>query len=113
MRIMLCCAGSFSTTMLMENIKRMVKDSDKLNEEEFNFIAIPAEAIESKIDNYDVVLVGPQITHKLEYIESVTKPRGIPCILIDKDIYGAMDGGTVLKMALVEYHKSLKAKDIK
>ena len=32
MRILLCCAGGFSTNMLMQNMKKVVKESAKLNE---------------------------------------------------------------------------------
>lgn len=112
MKILLCCAGGFSTTMLMENIKKVVKNSVKLDENDFELIAIPAETIESKIDGYDIVLVGPQITHKLDFIKQFTEPRGIPYVLIDKDIYGSMDGAAVLKLALIEYHKMLRKKQL-
>lgn len=32
MKILLCCAGGFSTNMLMQNMKKVVKESAKLNE---------------------------------------------------------------------------------
>ena len=40
MKIVLCCAGGFSTTMLMDSMKKTVKDSAKLNEADFEFKAI-------------------------------------------------------------------------
>mgnify|MGYP001775718353 FL=1 len=46
MRILLCCAGGFSTNMLMQNMKKVVKESAKLNEEDFKFTAIPADSLE-------------------------------------------------------------------
>ena len=39
MRILLCCAGGFSTNMLMQNMAKVVKDSHKLNEADFHFNA--------------------------------------------------------------------------
>ena len=59
MRILLCCAGGFSTNMLMQNMAKVVKDSHKLNEDDFKFDAIPVDGLEEEIDNYDIVLVGP------------------------------------------------------
>ena len=53
MRILLCCAGGFSTNMLMQNMKKVVKESAKLNEEDFKFTAIPADSLEEEIDNWD------------------------------------------------------------
>lgn len=105
MRILLCCAGGFSTNMLMQNMKKVVKESAKLNEEDFKFTAIPADSLEEEIDNWDVVLVGPQVSHKIDLIEAVCKPKNVPFAVIDKDVYGQMDGATVLKLALVTHKK--------
>ena len=76
-----------------------------MNEDDFKFIAIPADSLEEEIDNWDIVLIGPQVSHKTDFIESICKPRNIPFTVIDKDVYGEMDGATVLKLALVTYKK--------
>lgn len=112
MRILLCCAGGFSTNMLMQNMKKVVKESAKLNEEDFKFTAIPADSLESEIDNWDIVLVGPQVSHKTDFIASICEPRNIPFTVIDSDVYGSMDGAIVLKLALVTYkqHQMKNAK---
>jgi len=91
--------------MLMQNMKKVVKESAKLNEEDFKFTAIPADSLEEEIDNWDVVLVGPQVSHKIDFIEVVCKPKNVPFAVIDKDVYGQMDGATVLKLALVTRKK--------
>lgn len=106
MKILLCCAGGFSTNMLMQNMKKVVKESSVLKEEDFEFTAIPADTLENEIDHWDIVLVGPQVTHKLAFISSLCEPRNIPFAVIDKDIYGQMDGATVLKLALITYKKA-------
>ena len=106
MRILLCCAGGFSTNMLMQNMAKVVKDSRKLNEADFHFNAIPVDGLEEEIDNYDIVLVGPQIGHKTGYIGEICDPRHIPYAVIDKDVYGQMDGATVMKLALVTHARS-------
>ena len=110
MRILLCCAGGFSTNMLMQNMKKVIKESTKLNEEDFKFTAIPADTLESEIDNWDIVLIGPQVSHKVDFIESVCNPRNIPFAVIDRDVYGQMDGATVLKLALITHKKHQLAK---
>lgn len=106
MKIVLCCAGGFSTTMLMESMKKTVRDSQKLNEADFEFLAIPVDILEQNIDNTDVLLIGPQIAHKLDAILPITQPRNIPHVVIDKDTYGSMDGATTLKMALIAKRKN-------
>ena len=103
MKILLCCAGGFSTNMLMQNMKKVVKESTKLDENDFKFTAIPADSLESEIYNWDIVMIGPQVSHKTDFIESICKPRNKPFVVIDKDVYGKMDGATVMKLALVTY----------
>ena len=105
MKILLCCAGGFSTNMLMQNMKKVVKESAKLDENDFDFTAIPADSLESEIDNWDIVMVGPQVSHKTDFIQSICEPRNKPFVVIDKDVYGKMDGATVMKLALVTYKK--------
>ena len=63
MRIVLCCAGGLSTTMLMNAMKDTVKKSAKLNEADFDFIAIPVDILESEAENCDVLVLGPQVAH--------------------------------------------------
>ena len=98
MKILLCCAGGFSTNMLMQNMKKVVKQSEKLNEADF-------DSLEGTVENWDIVLVGPQIAHKIDFIKSILTPLDIPYAIIDKDVYGEMDGATVMKLALVTYKK--------
>lgn len=111
MRIVLCCAGGFSTTMLMESMKKIVKESKKLKDEDFEFVAIPVDLLELESENCDVVVVGPQITHKLDYIKKITEPKKIPYTVIDQDTYGKMDGATALKMAIIAHRKAQLAKE--
>ena len=48
MRIVLCCAGGFSTTMLMKNMENTVKNSQKLNNDDFEFAAIPVDLLKQE-----------------------------------------------------------------
>lgn len=105
MRILLCCAGGFSTNMLMQNMKKVVKESAKLKEEDFAFTAIAADLLGQEIDNWDIVMIGPQVSHKTDFIAAICEPRNKPYVVIDKDVYGQMDGATVMKLALVTYKK--------
>ncbi len=110
MKIVLCCAGGFSTTMLMDSMKKTLKGSQKLNVDDFQFTAIPVDLLEQEVDGCDVVVVGPQIAHKLDYIKKILEPNKIPYTVIDQDTYGKMDGATALKMALIAHKKSQLSK---
>ena len=99
MKIVLCCAGGFSTTMLMDSMKATVKNSAK-------FIAIPVDILQSEVEDCDVLVIGPQIAHKLDYIKPIIDPYKIPYVIVDQDTYGKMDGATVMKQALVARRKA-------
>ncbi len=106
MKIVLCCAGGFSTTMLMDSMKATVKKSAKLNDDDFSFVAIPVDILQSEVEDCDVLVVGPQIAHKIDYIKPIIEPYGIPYVIVDQETYGKMDGATVLKQALVARRKA-------
>lgn len=106
MKIVLCCAGGFSTTMLMDSMKKTIKDSKALNIEDFNIIAIPVDVLQSEVEDCDILVIGPQIAHRLEYIKPLIDPYHIPYVIVDQETYGRMDGATVVKMALIARRKA-------
>nr|WP_307776033.1 PTS sugar transporter subunit IIB [uncultured Cetobacterium sp.] len=106
MKILLVCAGGFSTTMMMGAIKKVVEKSEKLDINDFTPMeAIPVDMLSQKISNFDIVLVGPQLGHKFEHIQEVAKENDKPSVLLSAEIYGAMDGATVLKQAILAHRK--------
>ncbi len=105
MKILLVCAGGFSTTMMMGAMKKVVENSAKLDIKDFPMEAIGVDRLEQTIDQYDVVLVGPQLSHKYDYIKSVADKQKKAAVLLNPDVYGEMDGGTVIKQAIIAYKK--------
>ena len=95
MRIVLCCAGGLSTTMLMNSMKDTVHNSAKLN-----------DILQSEADNCDVLVLGPQVAHKLDAVKPIIEPRKIPYVIVDQETYGKMDGATVMKQALIARRKA-------
>ena len=69
MKILLVCAGGFSTTMMMESMKKVVKESKSLDEKDYPMEAIGVDKLERYINDYDVILVGPQLSHKYDFIQ--------------------------------------------
>lgn len=105
MKILLVCAGGFSTTMMMESMKKVINNSEKLDIADFPMEAIGVDRLEQTIDAYDVILVGPQLSHKYDYIREEAEKRNKPSVLLTSEIYGAMDGGIVVKQAILAYRK--------
>jgi PTS system cellobiose-specific IIB component len=111
MKIVLCCVAGLSTTMMMDSMKSVLKKSKVLDENDFKLEAIPVEQLPKEIQNTDVVLLGPQIAYKQDFVKKVTEPLHIPYVVIDQETYGSMDGGTVLKEAFIAKRKADIAKE--
>ncbi|MFC4771988.1 PTS sugar transporter subunit IIB [Enterococcus hermanniensis] len=107
MKTLLVCAGGFSTTMMMESMKKVVKESKSLDENDYPMEAIGVDKLDRYINDYDVILVGPQLSHKYDFIKAEADKINKPTVLLTSDIYGSMDGATVMKQALVAYRKNL------
>lgn len=105
MKILLSCAGGFSTTVLKENIKKVIEKSEKLDINDFEVEAVPVDSLPAHIEGTDVLLVGPQVEHRLDTILSIIEPLQIPYVLLDRDTYGSMDGAKTLKLALIAKRK--------
>ena len=104
MKTLLVCAGGFSTTMMMESMKKVVKESKSLDEKDYPMEAIGVDKLERYIDDYDVILVGPQLSHKYDFIKGEADKSNKPTVLLTSD--RSMDGATVMKQALVAYRKN-------
>ncbi len=70
------------------------------------FTAIPVDLLNSEVEDMDVLVIGPQIAHKLTTSNQSIDPYKIPYVIVDKDTYGKMDGATVMKMALIARKKA-------
>lgn len=105
MNILLVCAGGFSTTMMMEEMKKVINNSAKLEMDDFKMQAISIDKLSENIAQFDVILVGPQLGHKYTQVQEMAKEHQKPSVLLTAEIYGAMDGATVLKQALLAHKK--------
>ena len=58
MDIVLCCAGGFSTTMLMDRIKQTIHESKALNDDDFTLKAIAADFLDQEVDHMDALIIS-------------------------------------------------------
>ena len=85
MKVLLVCAAGMSTSLLTNNMKKNADPDDVVD-------AVPVGELESVIDKYDVILLGPQIRFKEKDVKKLAEPKGIPSGVIDMRAYGMMDG---------------------
>lgn len=95
-KIMLCCAGGMSTSMLVqkmraEAIKRAL---------DMEIDAWPVAEIEHQLHHADLVLLAPQVQFELQRLSELSAPLGKPVAVIDMMDYGTMRGDRVLDKAL-------------
>ena len=92
MKVLLICAAGMSTSLLVNNMRNFAEESDVVNAE-------PVSELERVIDDYDVILLGPQIRFKEKDVKKLADPKGIPSGVIDMRAYGVMDGKAAMDQA--------------
>lgn len=92
MKILLVCSAGMSTSLLVNNMYKFAEKEDFIE-------ALPESRLRDVIDNFDVVLVGPQMRFKLPEIKKLTESKGKPAEVIDMLTYGTMNGEAALKQA--------------
>ncbi|WP_296971987.1 PTS sugar transporter subunit IIB [Tepidanaerobacter sp. EBM-38] len=97
MRILLVCAGGMSTSLIVEKMK---KEIEKRNIKDIKVDANAIEELEQIIDNYDVIMVGPQIRYKEPYIKSLCEQKNKKYIIIPPAVYGSVNGAKILDLAI-------------
>ncbi len=93
MKIVLVCSAGMSTSML---VKRM-EDAAKLEGLNVDILAV-AESEVTKINNIDILMLGPQVRYLKSKFKSL-EDSGIPVTVIDTVKYGTMNGKAVLEDA--------------
>lgn len=93
-KILLTCAGGFSTSMLVEKMKEEAQNQH---------IDIVIDACgEGALDSFlpaDVILIGPQLAHAEDEINEKVNGE-IPVRVIEMMDYGMLNGKKVLSEAL-------------
>lgn len=95
MKILLCCSGGFSSSI----IAQAVIDAGKKQGKTVECRAVSSGNVENYLDGVQVVLMGPQEGYAKPKVEQVCKPLGIPVDIIEHRAYGFCDGEAVLKQA--------------
>jgi PTS system cellobiose-specific IIB component len=95
MKIILVCSAGMSTSLL---VTKMLKASKELGGKDEIF-ACAVDQLETYIDKYDVILIGPQMRYKAKSIGELATARGKISAVIDSASYGLVDGKKVLAQA--------------
>lgn len=96
MNILLVCAGGFSTSLVVTKMKDALIDDQK----DWVIEAHPMENLEYLIDTFDVVLLGPQVAHKLKGTKKQFASSGKAFGVIPSVDYAMGNGKKILDLAI-------------
>lgn len=99
MRILLVCNAGMSTSMLVARMEKAAK----MKNMEVEIAAFPLTQAEKELNEWDVVMLGPQVRHCLNQLQKVSE--GTPVAVIDMRDYGLMNGENVLNSAIKMINK--------
>ena len=92
MKLLLVCAGGMSTSILMKKMEAYWKE----NGEELEIKAVGLAEYQDICSGYDIVMVGPQVSYRLNEIKENT---GLPCAAIESFDYAVANCPNIMKLA--------------
>ena len=92
-KILLCCAAGMSTSLLVQKMRKAAEAENY----ECEIEAVPFKINEPKIEEADVVLLGPQVRFNLKPLQE--RYPNLPTDAIEMRAYGMCDGAAILKQA--------------
>lgn len=100
LNILLACNLGASTGVMVGKMEEIVKNSEKLKGKEIRIEAHPAGELRDYIEEFDVVLLGPQISHRFAELKEIAMEYHKPIEVISSQDYGTVNGGNILKAAI-------------
>lgn len=92
MKILLVCAGGYSTSILVKKVEKWAVEKD----EDIQIKAIGTADVEQNWQEYDVILTGPQISYKVDDIKELVD---IPVRMIPPTDYGLGNVENIIELA--------------
>lgn len=96
MKILLLCNAGMSTSLLVEKMKKVAENMAI----EAVIDALPIEDLDKVIDDYDVLLLGPQVKFKEKMVSELCTAHSKKYAIIPPQAYGMVDGQKALDLAL-------------
>lgn len=108
LHVLLCCNLGMSTGTMVNKMREIALNSAKLKDKDIRIEAHPASDILEYIDDFDVVMIGPQIKHRFNELKKICDEKGKPIEIIDTKDYGTVNGGNILKAAILMKLKTME-----
>ena len=97
MKVLFVCVQGLSSAIVVSSLKKQAKKENI----DMDILAVSIREFEKEIENgCNLAVIAPQVMHKYDYLSKISNERGIPCVLVDKDIYGPRSGMKLLNMVI-------------
>ncbi|KOS24230.1 PTS chitobiose transporter subunit IIB [Bacillus anthracis] len=96
MNILFCCSAGMSSSLLVTKMEAAAEARGL----EVKIWAVSGSAVNSHIDEADVLLFGPQVRYMLSSMKTLADERNVGIDVINPMHYGMMIGEAVLDHAL-------------
>ena len=93
MKILLACSAGMSTSML----EKAINDYMLKNNIEGKSLALSSEIAKNKLDEFDIILLGPQVKYMLNEFKSLADSK--PVAVIPPSYYAMANGQEVYNFA--------------
>ena len=91
MKVLLVCAGGMSTSMVMKKLEKYAADQGI----DFEIAAQSANSYKTVCNEYDCILMGPQISYQKDRI---AQESGLPVAVIPATDYGVGNCANIFKL---------------
>lgn len=98
MKILVICGQGMSTSLMVQSMYKYAEEGDIIK-------AASAGELKDLIDDYDIILVGPQIRYKMKSIMKMALDHHRPAQLVDTVAYGRLNGKAVFEQAKKIYQE--------
>ncbi|MHC5248527.1 PTS sugar transporter subunit IIB [Enterococcus sp. LJL120] len=92
MNILLVCAGGMSTSILMKKMEKYWEEQGK----DLNIKAVGLSEYQDVYQDFDIILVGPQVSYRIDDIKADTN---MPTAAIESFDYAIANSPNIMKLA--------------
>jgi PTS system cellobiose-specific IIB component len=104
LNILLVCAAGLSTSLVTNKMKAALSEAQK----EWRIEAHPIAELSDFINDFDVVLLGPQVSHKFAAVQKEFESFNKPIAVISPMDYGLGNGKAINDFAIKIYEEHKK-----
>ncbi|WP_344783368.1 PTS sugar transporter [Microbacterium kribbense] len=95
MRIIVVCGAGASSTFVAQRMRRAIGAAGRRDV----VTAVSITALPDRLDDADVLLVGPHLADRSDDLTRAAAGRGVRVIVLPGDIFGDRDGSRALALA--------------